>query len=130
MPSSESEHSHCSARQVRGKHFEDQAASFYEAQGYTVVERNWRAGHKEIDLIVRNDNALVFVEVKASTTDQFGHPSERVDKTKVRHLTNAAQQYVLEKKIEGCDLRFDVITFFEGKLEHYPNAFGAEIGDI
>ena len=127
MPSSNSEQPKGSARQVRGKQFEDRAALFFEDHGYTVLDRNWRAGHKEIDLIVRKADTVVFVEVKASLSDRFGHPVERVDKTKIRHLTNAAQQYVLEKKISGCDLRFDVVTFSGGQLEHYPNAFGAEI---
>lgn len=126
MPSSDHDQPKGSRRQIRGKQFEDQAALFFEDHGFSVLDRNWRAGHKEIDLIVRKDNTIVFVEVKASLSDKFGHPVERVDKAKIRHLTNAAQQYVLEKRISGCDLRFDVVTFSEGQLEHYPNAFGAD----
>ena len=127
MPSSDPDQPKGSTRQIRGKQFEDQAASYFEEIGYTVLDRNWRAGHKEIDLIVRKGDSVVFVEVKASLSDKFGHPVERVDRNKIRHLTNAAQQYILEKRISGCDLRFDVITFSGGQLEHYPNAFGAEL---
>ena len=126
MPSSDPDQPKGSTRQIRGKQFEDQAASYFEEIGYTVLDRNWRAGHKEIDLIVRKGDSVVFVEVKASLSDKFGHPVERVDRNKIRHLTNAAQQYILEKRISGCDLRFDVITFLGGRLEHYPNAFGAD----
>lgn len=126
MPSSDPDQPKGSTRQIRGKQFEDQAASYFEEIGYTVLDRNWRAGHKEIDLIVRKGDSVVFVEVKASLSDKFGHPVERVDRNKIRHLTNAAQQYILEKRISGCDLRFDVITFSGGRLEHYPNAFGAD----
>jgi putative endonuclease len=106
-----------------GRSFEKIAAEFFVSKGFTVLERNWQAGHKEIDLIVRKDSLVVFVEVKSSTTGKFGHPAERVDNRKIANLTKAAYQYVNENSIEDCDLRFDVVTFFDGKLEHFPNAF-------
>lgn len=106
-----------------GRSFEELAAEFFTSKGFDILERNWQAGHKEIDLIIRRDNLIVFVEVKSSSTDKFGHPAERVDKRKITNLTKAAHQYVTEKKIDDCDLRFDVVTFFDGQLEHFPNAF-------
>lgn len=106
-----------------GRSFEKLAADFFIAQGFAVIERNWQAGHKEVDLIVRSDNLIVFVEVKSSSTARFGHPAEWVDKRKIANLTEAAHRYLREKSIVDCDLRFDVVTFFEGKLEHFPNAF-------
>jgi putative endonuclease len=112
-------------RVKRGREFEKLAATYFEQLGFTVLERNWRVGYKELDLIVRKTGQVVFVEVKSSRTKQFGHPAERVDKKKIAHLTNAAQRYLIAKKIEGVDLRFDVVTFTDGKLEHYPNAFEA-----
>jgi len=69
---------------------------------------------------------MVFVEVKSSSTQKYGHPAERVDKNKIRNLTAAAEQYLIDKKIEGYDLRFDVVTFVNGRLEHYPGAFECE----
>ncbi|MGD8922503.1 MAG: YraN family protein [Candidatus Zixiibacteriota bacterium] len=113
-------------RQERGRRFEDVAARFYERNGFEILEKNWRAGHKEIDLIARKGDKIVFVEVKSAATNEFGHPAHKVDATKMRNLTDAAKQYVVQKKVEDCDLRFDVVTFFEGKMEHYPNAFPAE----
>lgn len=113
-------------RVKKGRKFERLAASYFEQQGYTILERNWRARSKEIDLIAQKNGLIIFVEVKSSTTKKFGHPAERVDKKKIAHLTNAAQQYLIAKKISGIDLRFDVITFTNGSLEHYPNAFEAE----
>lgn len=112
-------------RVKRGREFERLAATFFEQHGFTILERNWRVGHKELDLIVRKADLVVFAEVKSSRSKQFGHPVERVDKKKIAHLTNAAQQYLIAKKIEKVDLRFDVVTFINGKLEHYPNAFEA-----
>ena len=105
-----------------GRKYEKLAALFYEQKGFELLERNWRTGHKEIDLIVRKDNLLVFVEVKAVRTKSFGHPAEKVDQKKQQRLIEAAQKYLITQNIEGCTLRFDVITFVDGKLEHYPDA--------
>jgi putative endonuclease len=109
----------------RGRRFEKQAALFFEQQGYEVVERNWQASHLEIDLIVRKDDLVVFVEVKSSSGMKFGHPVEKVDRRKIINLTKAARQFVIERDISGCDLRFDVVTFVNGELEHFPGAFEA-----
>jgi putative endonuclease len=109
----------------KGRHFEDRAAEFYLDKGFEVVERNWRAGHKEIDLIVRREKQIVFVEVKASFGGEFGHPAERVDDRKIANLTRAAQAWLQQTETEGFDLRFDVVTFVNGQLEHFPDAFSA-----
>ncbi len=110
----------------KGREFEDHAARFFTHQGYTILDRNWQAGHKEIDLVVQLDDVIVFVEVKAARSNAFGHPAEWIDRRKINNLLTAAQQYIETKSIRDCDLRFDVVTFFEGKLEHYPGAFTAE----
>ena len=106
-----------------GRSYEELAAQFFLDSGYLILLKNYRAGKKEIDLIVQKGNALVFVEVKSTSSAKFGHPAERVDKRKIANLTQAAQQYLIENNIEGCDLRFDVVTFVKGKMEHYPSAF-------
>lgn len=102
------------------------AEKFLMENGYEIIERNWAAGHKEIDLIALNDKTVVFVEVKGSRSRKFGHPSERVDRRKRDNLINAAEQFIIAKNLKGCDYRFDLITFLDGKLEHYPNAFQRE----
>ncbi len=108
-----------------GRDYEIRAALFFEQNGFEVLHRNWRFGHKEIDIVVRKNKLIVFVEVKSSTTKKFGHPVERVDNRKVANLTQAASAYLVENEISGCDLRFDVVTFVAGSLEHYPDAFEA-----
>ena len=124
MPSSER-----SPRRNRvrtGRAFEQQAAQFYLDQGYELLARNWQASHKEIDLIVRRDDLIVFVEVKAARTTSFGHPAEKLTRTKRNNLIEAAQRYLSEMDISGCDIRFDVVTFVNGRLEQFPSAFAAE----
>ncbi len=126
MPSSRPNPDDSISRTERGRRFEQLAAQFYIDDGFEVLERNWRAGHKEIDLIVRKGDTVVFVEVKASFSKKFGHPVERVDKRKVQNLVVCAQQYINTNELAGVDFRFDVVTFDNGKMEHYPDAFGAE----
>ena len=109
----------------KGRSYEKLAALFFEQNGFEVLRRNWRAGRKEIDLIVQKENLLVFVEVKSSASKKYGHPSERVDERKKANLTEAARQFVIAEDIKGVDLRFDVVTFVNGQLEHYPGAFDA-----
>ncbi len=112
-------------RVASGRSYEKLAAQFFIQNGYEILERNWQAGQKEIDLIVRKGNEIAFVEVKSVASTKFGHPAQRVDKRKISNLTEAARRYQIEKEIDGCDLRFDVVTFIDGQLEYFPNAFEA-----
>ena len=113
-------------KQALGREFEQQAARFYQNQGFKVIAQNWRAGKKEIDLVVQKENQVIFVEVKYAGSDAFGHPSLKVNKSKQMHLIEAAYAYLDSAGIINCDLRFDVVTFNNGKLEQYPNAFQTE----
>ena len=126
MPSSERDLPGGGKKQARGRTFEKLAADYFIAKGFEILERNWRAGHKEIDLIVRREKLIIFVEVKSSYSRKFGHPAERVDRKKISNLTQAARQYLIVKEVTNTDLRFDVVTFVDGQLEHFPDAFQAE----
>ena len=126
MPSSNKQPPKDRRKIERGKRFEDLTARFYSELGFEILERNWRKGHKEIDLIVRKDDLIAFVEVKSSSTAKFGHPAERVDRKKIENLVACAREYIAQSNLTGVDFRFDVVTFQNGKLEHYPGAFEAE----
>lgn len=94
--------------------------------GYTILERNWRHHHLEVDLIARNKDELVIVEVKTRTGMQYGHPSEAIDRKKINHLIAAADAYI-EINNSVLETRFDVITVVINKeayqLEHFEDAF-------
>ncbi len=107
----------------KGKKYEELAEKFLIGKGLDILERNWQAGHQEIDLIAREDQTIVFVEVKGSRTDRFGHPAEKIDSRKRRNLIKAAEKYMLDKELSGYDVRFDLITFLGEKLEYYRDAF-------
>ncbi len=111
---------------ARGDRFERRAEEFLLKQGYEILARNWQAGHKEIDLVARKEMTLAFVEVKGSRGDKFGHPAYRVDRKKRENLALAAERFITEMNLRGYEFRFDVITIYEGILEHFPGAFQVE----
>jgi len=94
--------------------------------GYQILERNWHYGHLELDIVAQDGDELVIVEVKARSGLRYEHPSEAVTNAKIRRIVEAADAYIIEKKIES-DTRFDVITviFVHQKieLEHFKDAF-------
>lgn len=122
MPSSSDRRKSGNRREV-GRRYEDAAAQFLIQNGYTILDRNYQAGHKEIDIVAGKPGLIAFVEVKAARSTSYGHPAEWVSQRKIRLLTQAAQVYLDEKRITGRDIRFDVICFVKGELEYYPGAF-------
>jgi putative endonuclease len=99
-----------SRRQDLGARGEAAAASWYEAHGYQVVQRNWRCREGEIDLILRRGRTLVFCEVKTRSSDRFGLPAEAVTPTKQRKVRLVARQYLAGVRGGGGPLRFDVAS--------------------
>lgn len=110
----------------KGKEAENLAADFLKQQGYEIVERNYRYQRSEIDLIVRKENWLVFVEVKMRSSDAFGYPEEFVDYRKAKNIVYGAEHYTFEQNYEG-NVRYDVvaISLRNGKPEirHFEDAF-------
>jgi putative endonuclease len=109
------------------------ACDFLEQQGYAVLERNWRHGRHEIDIVARNDRFLVFVEVKTRSSDLYGQPAEAVKPGKRSKLIKAANAYV-EDLAQVLTLRFDIISVIlhpSGKpfIHHIPDAFYPTIHD-
>ena len=88
---------------------EEQAADFLIHNGYTILERDWKSGHRDIDIIATNGQVVVFVEVKARRNRIFGEPEDAVDYMKMHNLRAAINHYVKFKNIR-LDIRFDVIT--------------------
>ncbi len=105
------------------------ASRYLMDKGYAVLHYNWRSGHKEIDLIAKQHDTLVFVEVKSRASDMYGNAEEAVDDRKIRLLISAAQAYILSRKSD-LKFRFDIITVI-GKcapyrIEHIEDAFSPE----
>lgn len=110
----------------KGKEAEDMAADFLAQQGYEIVERNYRYKRSEIDLIVRRDNWLIFVEVKMRSSDAFGYPEEFVDYKKAKNIVYGAEQYTYDNNYNG-NVRYDVVAISmkngEPEIRHFEDAF-------
>ena len=96
-------------------------------KGFEILERNYRYGHKEIDIIGKDKNTVVFVEVKTGRSKIFGSPQEWVNLRKQKSIIEVAQDYIQKNSCTDFDFRFDVvaINFEKGnaKIEHIENAF-------
>lgn len=109
-----------------GRKGEELAVEHLKMIGYEILAINWFSHHLEIDIIAKDGDELVIVEVKARGSDSYEHPYEAVSNKKIRFLVNAAEAYILENDIR-MNTRFDVISIvFSGRtfdLEHFKNAF-------
>jgi putative endonuclease len=110
-----------------GKTGEDLACAELEARGYAIVARRYRVRDGELDIVARDGPTLVFVEVKARDSREFGDAAEAVTARKRRRLARLAVDFVARHRLEGCPCRFDVVTVHrDGErtlIEVYPNAF-------
>ncbi|CAN5897570.1 YraN family protein [soil metagenome] len=100
---------------------------YLTGQGYELVERNYRTRYGEIDLVLRQKNTLVFVEVKLRTGTGYGDPLESVTPRKQDQVRAVAEQYLDEVEPQFTDLRFDVVGIIVGNgkstVSHVENAF-------
>jgi putative endonuclease len=95
---------------VLGDRGEEIAARHLEVQGWTILHRNFRVGHREIDLVVRRDEVVAFVEVKTRAGLGYGHPLEAVTRRKRREIQLVASTW-LDRHGHPSDLyRFDAIA--------------------
>ena len=109
----------------RGQRGEALAVEHLEQQGFSVVAKNYRYRRCEIDLIVRREHTLVFVEVKLRKNAGFGHPESFVDQSQADRITKAADHYLHEIDWEGA-IRFDIIAITlhpRLSIEHFEDAF-------
>lgn len=83
-------------------------ARWYERRGGEVLDRNWRCASGELDLVVRVGQTVVFCEVKARRSDDFGGGAAAVGWTKQRRLRGLAVAWLEAHDVHGVDLRFDV----------------------
>ena len=108
-----------------GNQGEDLAADFLQKKGYQIVARDYRYKHAEIDLIVKKDSFIVFVEVKTRSYSFYGEPEAFVDSKKAATILHAAEQYTYENKYEG-NIRFDIVSVKTGsqpEVVHFEDAF-------
>jgi len=95
--------------QQKGNQGEELAAVWLVKKGYTLLERNWRFRHWEVDIIASKDKFLHFIEVKTRHSLRFGRPEESITRDKMNNLRNAAEEYQYQHP-EWKFIQFDVLA--------------------
>ncbi len=106
---------------------EELAAQWLVAQGYRILDRNYRVGHKEIDIVAQKDGVLVFCEVKARRNQNYGSPADAITPRKLSLLAFAASAYLSMTRGSWTECRIDAILVELGdaqpRITHLPNAY-------
>jgi len=114
-------------RHILGKYGESAAADFLAGKGYEIVERNWHCRDGEIDLIARDDDAWVFVEVKTRSSKTAIAGLEAVDELKLQRLRKSISQWCKSRQVISTKLRLDVVSVFVSagsvRFEHLKQVF-------
>lgn len=110
-----------------GKYGEDKAVEYLEKKGYEILARNFRSAQGEIDIIARDQQYIVFIEVKLRKSLAYGYPQAAVDYRKQAKIRQIAEYFLLKNDLKAEFIRFDVISIViesgKGKLQHFINAF-------
>lgn len=118
------------ATQEFGELGERIAERWLRRNGWRVVQRRFRSGHRDIDLIVTRDDMVAFVEVKARHGSEFGDPVEAVNWSKQKELARSASVWIHRHGRPADSYRFDVVgVLVEGervRIRHVPNAFSIQ----
>lgn len=106
-----------------GRRGEDRAVAFLRASGYRILERNFRCKLGELDIIARDGDALVFVEVRTRSHGRQGSALEAVSAAKQRQVVRVASYYLASRRMESAPCRFDVVGITGERIELVRDAF-------
>ena len=107
----------------KGDLYETKTMMYIENLNFKVLERNYYSRFGEIDIIAKDEDTLVFIEVKYRTNGSYGHPSESINYYKRRNISNTAMWYIKDKRIYNCNIRFGVALWHKGQIIYYKGAF-------
>lgn len=107
-----------------GSRYEEIAAAYLKENGLEILEHNFRNRHGEVDLIAKDGEYLVFIEVKYRSGDSKGMPTEAVTPYKQGRIRNVARHYLYQKRFEeDTPCRFDVVAIFVDEITWIKDAF-------
>jgi putative endonuclease len=112
---------------LTGKLGEDKASDFLVKAGYSIIERNFQKKHGDIDIIAKDGDTYVFIEVKTRNSDAYGSPEEYMTPRKIYTLTHSVQYYCYIRKLVNVKMRIDLITLIlksdldVEKIDHFKN---------
>jgi putative endonuclease len=120
------------AAQALGEEGERIAASWLAQRGWRILDRRFRNGHRDLDLVAEREGLVAFVEVKTRRGKDFGHPVEAVNWRKQRELTRSAAVWIARYGSGEQTFRFDVVGVLMSdqgaRIRHVENAFAARFG--
>ena len=109
-----------------GNKYEQQAIEYLKSIGYVILESNYSSRTGEIDIIARDGEYYVFIEVKYRTNTSHGMPEEAVDMRKMKHITKTARLYLCRHGLsEFTPCRFDVVAILNDTTYCIKDAFEA-----
>ena len=110
-----------------GQNGEEIACDFLLSRGHQILDRNWRSGHLELDIVSEDQEGLHFVEVKARTAPVTSTLTDQVNRIKQKRISAAALQYLNKKHLVGQDVFFDIVSvLFDGQetvVRYFPQAW-------
>jgi len=109
------------ARHIIGQRGEDEATRYLEQKGYKIIERNFLCRQGEIDIIALDKNYIVFIEIKARTSNEYGLPSESVTERKKKHMLKSIEYYLYKRNLENENIRIDVIEVYVKEDKYFIN---------
>ena len=104
-----------------GKIGEDIAVRYLQEKEYEIIERNFECKQGEIDIVARDKEEYVFVEVKTRTNENYGKPREAVDKIKKKHIYKSTEFYIYIHNLENEAIRIDVIEIYNKNKKYILN---------
>jgi putative endonuclease len=116
------------AKDVLGRDGEAIAVRHLEGKGYRIIDRNWRCAQGEIDIVARQNDETVFVEVKTRSSIAYGHPFEAITTQKLARLRRLAGAWCLTTSTAPRHIRIDVVSVIVGRaqepaIEHIEAVF-------
>ena len=113
-------------RRQTGSLAENSASAFLEAQGFTIVARNFLRRVGELDVVARAGDLLVIAEVRTRASDRFGGAAASIGRSKQRRIAATAALFLQRhRELRHCRVRFDVIIVRDGAIEWLKHAFDA-----
>lgn len=108
-------------RHETGKIGEEIAVKYLQKKGYQIIQRNFECHQGEIDIIAKEKEEYVFIEVKTRTNIKYGKPKEAVNTVKKKHIYQTVAFYTYLKKIENKPIRIDVIEVYKRQEQYFVN---------
>lgn len=100
------------SKQIIGKMGEEWAVTYLIEKGYTIIERNFRCRQGEIDIIGKEKEELVFLEIKTRTNKKYGEPAEALNNIKKKHIIRTIEFYLYTNQLTNEQVRVDVIEVY------------------